>query len=121
MFVSVRDYILAELTLPVEWRVIEEQRIPAVIDKETVIIKHDRIEPLTEAPLSHLQNDVVLAVFIPNKDLAKAEDRMDQAVLALIEVIDAHELIRWSSAQKVVTPDGQYPGWEISLTVPTKK
>lgn len=116
---SVREYVFEQLDLPADWRLIDEQRIPTIIERPTVIVKHDRIEKLPEAPIGALRNSVVLAVFIPNQDLAKAEAALDAAVVELTTAIDGHPSINWSEAQKVVTPTGQYPGWELTLSVIT--
>lgn len=121
MFDNVRAYILGELDLPEGWRQIDEQRVPDVIDRETVIVKHSRVEKLPEAPIGHLRHEAILGVFVPNRDLARAENRLDEAVTELLAVIDGHPQINWSSAEKVVTPGNQYPGWEINLTVITSK
>lgn len=118
---SVRAYVLTELDLPSDWRQIEEQRLPEVIDRETVIVKHTRIERLPDAPIGHLDNEVILAVFVPNRDLARAEDRLDNAIVELLAAIDAHPKIGWREAEKVVTPGQQYPGWELTLRVITEK
>lgn len=119
MSVNVRAYVLEELGLPADWRQIEEQRVPEVIDRETVIVKHGRIEKLPEAPIGHLRHEVILAVFVPNRDLAKAEARLDDVVVELLTAIDGHAQINWSEAEKVVTPGNQYPGWEVTMTVIT--
>lgn len=120
MFDSVRAQIRDELDLPAEWRVVDEQRLPTVIDRETVVIKHSAVTKLREAPLGHLEHEVILAVFVPNKDIALAEDRLDKAVTALLTALDGHSWLKWTRAEKVVTPDGQYPGWEIELTAITQ-
>ncbi|KKI19665.1 MULTISPECIES: hypothetical protein [unclassified Leucobacter] len=114
---NVRDYLLNNLALPDDWKRVDEQRIPQIIERPTVIVKHDRFEKLPEAPIGALRNVVVLAVFIPNQDLAKAEAAMDDAMAELLTALDGHEAINWSEAQKVVTPNGLYPGWELSLSV----
>ena len=118
---SVRAFILEQLALPDEWRQIPEQHVPEVIDRETVVVKHTRIEKLPEAPVGHLRHEVILAVFIPNRDLARAEDRLDEAVLELLQAIDGHAQINWREAEKVVSSGNQYPGWELSLTVITQQ
>lgn len=118
---NVRAFVLRELDLPPDWKQIEEQRIPDVIERETVIVKHSRIEKLPSAPIGHLSHEVILAVFIPNRDLARAESRLDAAVLELISAIDGHPSINWREAEKVVTPRNEYPGWELALTVHTAR
>ena len=121
MFDSVRDYVIDEITIPAGWRVVPEQRIPPVIDRETVIVKHVGVERLPEAPIGHLRHELVVAVFVPNQDLARAEDRLDQAVTEIMTELDGHPKISWTRATKVVTPDGLYPGWEIEVTVLSQK
>lgn len=119
MFDNVRGYVLNMLELPSEWRQIQEQRIPATIERTTVILKHARVEKLREAPIGHLRHEVILAVFVPNRDLARAEDELDVAITEIIASIDGHSTLNWTEAQKIVTPDGQFPGWELTLTVLT--
>ncbi len=121
MFDNVRAYILTELDLPAAWRKVDEQRIPEVIDRETVVLKHSRVEKLPEAPIGQLRHEVILGIFVPNQDLARAENRLDEAVTELIAEIDGHRHINWRSAEKVIGPGNQYPGWEITLTVNTQK
>ena len=117
---NVRQFIIDELDIPDSWRVIGEQRVPDVITSETVVLKHETIRRLTAAPASQLQHDVILAVFIPNQDLARAEDRLDDAIAELLPQISRHPKIGWNEATKVITPNSQYPGWEVTLTVITE-
>lgn len=119
MFDNVRGYVLDMLDLPPAWRQVPEQRIPATIDRPTVILKHARVEKLREAPIGQLRHEVILAVFVPNRDLARAEDELDVAITEIIAALDGHPTLNWTEAEKVVTPDGQFPGWEITLTVLT--
>ncbi|WP_024357800.1 hypothetical protein [Leucobacter chironomi] len=125
MFDSARAYVLDEIAVPADWKVVDEQRLPDTITRETVVVKHNRVEKLADAPLGHLSHEIILAVFIPNKDLAKAEARLDASVTEILASIDRHPTIKWTDAQKVVHPNGQYPGWEMTLTVitatPTKE
>lgn len=121
MFDNVRAYVLDEIAVPADWRIVPEQRMPAVLERETVIVKHSGVERLPEAPIGHLLHDVVLAVFVPNQDLGRAEDRLDDAITEIMTELDGHRNINWRRATKVVDPTGRYPGWEIELTVPTEK
>lgn len=117
---SVRSYIVAELALPTDWKMVAEQRLPNKIERPTVVVKHDRIEPLPEAPIGAYRNHVILGLFIPNQDIAVAEDRLDELVADVLARVERHPRIAWTDAQKVVTPDGQFPGWELSLLVITE-
>ncbi|WP_449279627.1 hypothetical protein [Leucobacter sp. GX0328] len=119
MFASARAYVLAEIQVPGTWKVVPEQRLPDVIDRETLVVKHNRVERLAAAPRGNQQHEIILGVFIPNKDLAKAEARLDEAVAEVLAAVDAHPHISWTEAQKVVHPNEQYPGWEMTLTVIT--
>lgn len=121
MSANVRAYLLEQLDLPEEWRKIDEQRIPDVIDRPTVIVKHDHVEPLRDAPLGSLSHDLLLAVFIPNRDLARAEKALDDSLVELLTALAGHASISWTEAQKVVTPNGQYPGWEVRLSAITQR
>lgn len=121
MFDSARAHLLSILTLPPEWHVIDEQRLPSTLDRVTVIVKHDRVEPLAESPIGHLSHQVVLAVFTPHQDLAKAEDALDRAITEIITDIDGDPTAKWTEAQKVIHPNGLYPGWELTVTVNTQK
>lgn len=119
MFDNVRGYVLEMLDLPPEWKQVAEQRIPSTIDRPTVVLKHSRVEKLKEAPIGQLRHEVILAVFVPNRDLARAEDELDSAITEIIAALDGHSTLNWTEAEKVVTPDGQFPGWEITLSVLT--
>lgn len=118
---SVRAYVIGELVLPDGWKVVDEQRVPDIIASETVVVKHSSFTKLRNAPIGALEHDVILAVFVPNRDLAKAEDRLDKAIVTLMESLDDHPNIGWEEARKVITPNSQFPGWEIDLKVITTK
>lgn len=116
---SVRSWLKETLTIPAGWEWISEQRVPDVIGKITVVTKHGRIEPLEEGSVGQLRHTVVLSVFSPLQTTAKAEDSLDDAVTVLLTETDAHDQIRFESAEKVVAPNQQYFGWDISLSVIT--
>ncbi|WP_157156259.1 hypothetical protein [Diaminobutyricimonas sp. LJ205] len=118
---NVRGYVAEELAplLAKGYRVIPEQQLPDVFETPIVVIKHARIEKLPEAPLGHLRNEVVLGLFDPHKDVAKAENALDDEVVELLTVIDKHSRIDWTDARKVMHPNQQYRGWDITLSVIT--
>ncbi|ALJ20317.1 hypothetical protein [Microbacterium sp. No. 7] len=116
---SVRTWLRDELTVPAGWAWIDEQRLPDVITKTTVATKHTRIEPLEEGSIGQLRHEVVLSVFAPHTRVGDAEDALDDAVTTLVQEIDASEQIRFVSAEKVVTENGQYFGWDLTLSVIT--
>jgi len=118
--VSVRDYLVAELTFPESWRLIPNQRMPEKIEQTTVILKHLRMEKLAEAPVGNLRNTVILTVADPHTDQVEAENALDEAVLTLITALDGHIRINWTLAEKVAIRD-PYIGWDVTLTVITTK
>ena len=116
---SVRSWLKETLTIPTGWYWVKEQRVPEVINKVTVVTKHSRIEPLDEAGIGALRHEVILSVFTPQLKVKDAEDALDDAVSDLITELDGHEQIRFVEASKVVSPNEQYFGWDIVLTVIT--
>lgn len=115
---SVRSWLKDELSLPAGWVVIAEQRVPDTIASITVVLKHARIEP-RDGSVGQLRHEVVLSVFAPHQKVGDAEDALDDAVTTLLTEIDAHDRINWTDAAKVVSPNEQYFGWDISLSVLT--
>lgn len=120
---NVRDYIKDELAplCPTTWAWIPAQRMPDTIARPTVVIKHNRLEPLEAAPLGHLRATVTLSVFDPHTDVDSAEDALDDAVIDLVTAIDTHAQIHWSAAEKVVSENNTYFGWDLTLSVVTTK
>lgn len=116
---TVRSWLNDTITIPTDWVWIPAQRVPDTISKITVVTKHKRISPLDDSPIGALQHDIILSVFTPEQNIATAEDALDDAVTALITDIDGHDLIRFVSAEKVVSPNEKYFGWDITLTVIT--
>lgn len=114
---SVRSWLQDALAVPSKWVWISEQRIPSTISKTTVITKHSRIQPLDEGSVGQLRHEVLLTVFAPNT--TAAEDALDEAVTLLITELDGNDKIRFAQAEKVVSPNEQYFGWDITLSVIT--
>jgi len=115
---SVREWLTEQITplLDDSWRILPNQRMPATIDRITVVVKYTAMERLAEAPQTHLRNTVTLTIADPHEDQVKAEDALDDAVLALCTVLDSLPRIGWTGAQKVLVNE-TYLGWDITLTV----
>lgn len=120
---NVREYITTQIRphLPGRWQWVKEQRTPDTITLPTVIVKNVRIDRIEGYPIGHVQNTVVLTVLSPYTDPAAAEDDLDGHVHDLMVVLDGHTRIRFEHAEKVVTANGTYFGWDIRLTVITSK
>lgn len=116
---SVRSWLRETLTIPTGWVWINEQRVPDAISKTTMITKHSRIEPLDDAGPGSLRHEVLLSVFVPQTKVKTAEDTLDDAVTDLITALDGHDQIRFVTAEKVISPNEQYFGWDITLSVIT--
>lgn len=119
---SVRDWLKEQLgpLLPSGWVIIPNQRMPETIDRITVIIKHSEMERLAEAPIGNLRHRVILTIADPHEDDVKAENALDDSVLELVTALDGLAQISWSTARKVAVQD-PYIGWDIELSVITKK
>lgn len=118
---SVRDYIQAQITplLPAGWRIIPNQTIPETLSVTTVVIKHMEMERLPAAPMGALRHQLVVTVVDPSADQVKAENRLDDSVLALVTAFDELPRVIWSGAKKVMV--NNYIGWDVSLSVDTAK
>ncbi len=116
---SVRSWLREALEVPSDWVWITEQRMPDTISKTTVVTKHARIEPLVEGGPGVLRHEVVLSVFAPSTTPKAAEDVLDDAVTELITALDGHDRIRFNTAEKVISPNEKYFGWDITLSVIT--
>jgi hypothetical protein len=118
---SVREWLSGELTalLPESWRIIPNQRTPETLDTVTVILVHQKINPSPEA-LGCLTNKVTLTVVDPHTDSTRAEDALDEEVLALVTALGAHTRIKFTEARKVSINE-TYLGWDVDTEVLSQK
>jgi hypothetical protein len=118
---SVREWLTAQLTplLPGTWRIIPNQRIPETLDVVTVVLVHQKIKPLPEAQ-GCLTNAVTLTVIDPHTDATRAEDALDDEVLALVTAIESNPQINFTEARKVSVNE-TYLGWDVDIEVLTQK
>ncbi len=107
--------------LPDGWRYIPNQNTPSTISVVTVVYKLLEIEKLAEAPIGNLRNTIVLTVLSPHEDDVKAEDALDNDVLAVLTALDGHPWIGWTSCRKVRDQKTDRLAWDISLTAITSK
>lgn len=120
---TLRAWFSAQLKplLPSTWRYIPNQMTPATITVPTLVYKLLEIEPLPEAPLGALRHRIVLTLLSPNEDDVKAEDALDNDVIALITALDPHSTIAWETARKVRDEKTSRLGWDITVTTITTK
>jgi hypothetical protein len=119
---TVREWLQATLTplIPTAWAFIPNQKLPETIARVTVFLTLKEIEPLPEAPTSTLRNTITLTIVSPLQDEVKAENALDDDVLALVTALDGHPRMTWSKATKVLVRD-PYIGWDITLAVISAK
>lgn len=122
MSADLREYLVDGLTplLPSEWKMIGFQRTPAKFDQVIVVLKFTEFEPMPQAPIGSLMNDVVLTVASPHTDIEKAETELDDAVRALCMALDALDAVQFTGARKASVTDNTL-GWDITLAVRTDK
>lgn len=106
--------------LPAGWRIKPNQVDPNTIDRVTVIFKFTEFVALSEAPVGHLQCEVVLTIIDPQSDLVKAENSLDDAVLELVTALDFAKGLRWTRAAKVLAYE-KYLGWDITTQIISRK
>lgn len=107
--------------LPAGWRYIPNQNTPDTITVVTVVYKLLEIEKLSEAPIGHLRNTIVLTVLSPYEDDVKAENALDNDVISALTALDGHPSISWTSCRKVRDAKTDRLAWDINLSVITSK
>jgi hypothetical protein len=121
---SVRELLGNHLEplLPEGWQLLRFQANITTISEKVVILKHNKITKLAEAPQGTLSNEFIVTIVSPLSDMEKAESDLDDAVLELLTALDSSAAVNWTEAQKVkVSEKTPYIGWDITLTVHTQK
>ncbi len=59
--------------------------------------------------------------FRPTRTTWKAENALDNEVIALITALDPHSLIAWETARKIRDDKSSRLGWDITVTAVTTK
>jgi len=116
-----RDYVADSLSkiLPRRFVVEKFQRIPDVITKSTAILKQQRIGRSIVAgrviPGGRVA-EFTLTLAIPNRDIARAETRLDDDVVTLLNAIDEIPNLRWTTAEKrILSETVPAPCYDITL------
>lgn len=115
---TVRSYVVDELKplLPERWDWKPGITTPGEISKPTVYLEYSRIEPLPEAPIGNVRCVFELTVTTPLKSMTKGEDEVDAEVVGMILVLDAHDRITWTGAEKKVIDDTNL-AWTVTVSV----
>lgn len=119
---SVRDELAAALTplLPAGWKLIPYQDSVDTLNDVTVMLKLASVEKHPAAPLGAYLTKFTVTVVDPSKDMGKAEDRLDDELLALLAALDGINNSLWSTAEKVLFQDA-YLAYDIAVQVVTRK
>ena len=107
--------------LPSGWRYIPNQKTPETVTVPTLVFKLMELEPLPEAPRGSLSAGIVLTLICPLVDDVKAEDALDDDVLALMTALDGHRHISWKSARKVRDSVTDRLSWDLNVSAITTR
>ena len=121
---DLRSWFSAEIKplLPAGWRYIPNQNTPATITVPTLVYKLLELEPLPAAPMGAYRARIVLTLISPHEDDVKAENALDNDVLALFAALDSHSTIGWETARKIRDDKSDRLGWDLTvLAVITKE
>ena len=103
---SVRDSLVAELRKVVgpdrKVHIIPAQDSADVIDRQTIMLKQQRISPLEAAPRANLRIDYVLTFIVPGVDITKAELELDVWVPDVLDELRGLSWFAWTEARKVL-------------------
>lgn len=119
---TVRQTYVDELTpvLPKRWRIVPYQTNLDKLANVVVMLKQQTFEPLPEAPAGWLKVSVIVTCVSPLKDIPKAEDQLDDAVLQLITDLEGIESLIFQRAEKVLFQD-EYIAYDLHTEVHTRK
>lgn len=105
-----------------DWLVIPYLSSPKSFERPTINIKHTEINAQPAAPLSdNLVNDVVVTITNNRTDLNRAEDALDDSVLALVYLLKNSKRLVFQSAKKVSAANEINLAWDINIQVLTTK
>lgn len=111
--------VLAPL-LPTDWKLIPYQDSVDTLSDVTVMLKLASVEKHPSAPLGAYLARFTITVVDPSQDPQKAEDRLDDELLALLAALDSLNNSLWSTAEKVLFQD-RYLAYDIAMQVVTRK
>jgi hypothetical protein len=104
---------------PRRWKFIPYQRNLDTLSTTVVMLKQNDFEALPAAPHSTLLVGFTVTIVTPLTDPEKAEDALDDDVVALLHAMDAAGFA-WTKATKVLFDDAHL-AYDIDLTITTEK
>lgn len=108
-----------EPLLPSTWRIIPYQKNIDKPDTTVVMFKQSEIRPDPKARLTHVLIDMIATIICPLTDQARAEDELDDDVLALVFALHKSR-IAWTTATKVAWAAGTI-AYDVSLTLSARR
>lgn len=120
---TLREFLTAAIKplLPATWRFIPNQKTPEKVTVPTVVMKLLRLEPLPEAPRGAIRNVLVLTLITPIEEDVKAENALDDDVVAFLTALDGHKRIAWTDAQKVRDDQTNRLAWDFNVSAITTR
>lgn len=115
---NLRAPIVAALTesLPAdEWVIIGFPDTPTRIAKRTVAVWAATIEPAPRLKAGHFAVEMTLEVTTASQDVRKADDDLDGAVLAVLDVLLAMPSIVFVRAERTTNDDKTQHSWTVTV------
>ncbi|WP_404311302.1 hypothetical protein LG314_07935 [Agrococcus terreus] len=103
------------------WRVIDNHARPDALDRLTVFVATTDIARASEAPMGSYDTTVSLILASPKADnIAAAEADLEEALEALVQVIENELRLVWGPAAKTTLQE-TYLAWTVPIHVYTSR
>ncbi len=106
--------------LPENWKIVASERNIDTVDTTTVRLQQMFIRRAPGAPFGLHAIEFVATVASHYRDLEKAEDDLDDAMLAFTHALDEHPDIIFDEARKILSPESLM-AYEVTLTLISQK
>lgn len=113
---NLRALIVDALTaaLPAdEWVIVGYADMPTRIEKRTVAVWASQIEPTQRLKPGQYALEVRLEVTTPHQDVRKADDDLDGAVLAVLDVLFAQPAVIFNRAERITNDEKTAHAWAV--------
>ena len=81
----------------------------------TVVVYREEVRPSPVA-LGYLVSTVAVWVLVPQQDPRAAEDPLDDALSAILQVLDDDTSLTWTEAQRGTYAD-RWPSYKVTVTI----
>lgn len=118
MATNLRATVVNALTaaLPAdEWAIVGYADMPTRVERRTVAVWASRIEPSTRLKRGHYDLEVQLEVATPHQDIAKADDDLDGAVLAVLDVLLGMPEVTFGQAERTTNETKTAHAWNVTV------